>query len=136
MNKYNLITIGLSFLLVQSILITKTVKGQNLSTQWGGQGSIYMKTPEVHPGGMVRLRYSINGSHGTEASALCIVVSPNGRTLVKHQSFAMPNGSGSTIFNLRAGNVKGGYIVFCYWYIKGYGINGPTCLAYDTFKVE
>jgi len=128
--------VGMVVIIFQIASLTQFTKAQNLSTQWGGQGVINMETPVVRTGQTVRFQYSIINSRGTAASINCIVVSPVGRVTIQHKSFNMSNGSGSTTFEVQAGEEEGGYIVFCYWYINGYGVDGPTCLAYSIFKVR
>lgn len=136
MRHNRVLVIAILTVVFQSTIAAGGVVAQSLSTQWGGQGSIQVQTPTVSPGGPVMIQYSIFGSRGTAAGVYCVVVSPSGRTLTMHQSFQMPGGSGSTTFQFTAGDESGGYMVFCYWYIRGYGVDGPTCPAYAMFRVE
>jgi hypothetical protein len=136
MNQCNAIIIALISLALHFTSSARAADGPELSTQWKGRGSIQVETPIVAPGEEVRLKYSIAESKGSAAEVNLVVVSPSGWTLVKQDSLSLPEGSGSITFKLNAGGEKGKYIVFSYWYIQGHGVDGPTCLAHETFQVK
>jgi len=122
------------------ILVPATAMAQKpnppLKTQYNGTSSLVISPKTVSPGGDVTLKFSITGSSGGAAGVNCVVVDPDRWVQVQHAFFKFSGGGGSTEFKLQASGSKGKTIVFCYWYIDGYGVDGPTLLSYDTFTVK
>ena len=130
------VIITVTSLLICGCVLLFAVTHPSLKTQWGGQGDVKISPKVVKPGETVNITYSILNSRGTAAGVKYVVISPGNWTVVRHDSFSLRNGSGSKTVKIKAGGDIGGYLVICYWYIRGYGVDGPTCLAYDTFNVR
>ena len=126
-----------------------SLQGFGQKTIWGGKGHVSFSSAQVVKGASLKIDYLVSESRGTgTADFRCEVTTPDGVIFIaKKSSTTWENGTAKATFNCPSSfrgnddvklstNTPGNYLVQCYWYIDGYGVNGKVAAGSGVFIVK